>query len=779
MNKSTINNAKFAAKVASQAARALLNVAEDIPYFGKVAKLMNKLIQVCDQFKCNKEASQVLQERFCRLTEHLFSGPQGLAAIATSRPNNASLVLFCGRMENTLLSGIAELERFTKEGFIMSILTGSKPQETFESLDRDMTQCLNELSVALQATALIEQAQIYDVVCNIQTRINKCGGPEGLMSNSALLASFAKEVGANVEDLKVEVVNWLASLSTQVGVVDENVREMKAKVNAVHQAVAKMQKSACAPDPSSLRLSFQPVVDRSEVLGEGAFGKVYKGVYNHMDVAVKEVSVKVAHDQEFLREVAMHHKVANLPGVVRIFGANFTTVPRYIVLELAAGTLHDALHKGYPKLDRTLPLKLSILVLVCSTMAAISDMGIIHRDLKSSNVLLFFNSNRVYAKISDFGLTKMANDSTRGSTDVSPKGTLPYMAPELFRGHHHYNCETDMYAFAVLLNEVLAEKVPFPGRSYVEIVQSVGTFRHRPERYRADPTDAIGCSLIPLLERCWHQDPSRRMSFHELAAELNHLLRKAAEAAKIGSQDSALTPPRAPTREIEASIATLADWLTSNCHLAETDALPLAHTLVTVKHITSVPVLAHLLQRTPDFLWKEMKLVAVHEANILLALGINTMSSPVGSVRLKSLSSTELCQLFDHCSLSDCNGFIKQHNLRGMHLEDAIDSVQDLVDLGLNLMTSRVVFKRITTWKEEGLPLDFNPTAEDAAPPASFALTRAHATKSPLPATASSSAFNLNDFYPATSPVPAFVSPSAFKVDDFYPATSPVPATAT
>ena len=434
MNKSTINNAKFAAKVASQAARALLYVAEDIPYFGKVAKLMNKLIRVCDQFKCNKEASHVLQERFCRLAEHLFSGPQGIAAIASSRPNNASLAVFCGRMENTLLVGITELERFTREGFIMSILTGSKPQETFENLDRDMTQCLNEMSVALQVTALNEQAQMYDVVCNIQTTINICGGPEGLMTNPATLTSVAKEIGADVEDLKVEMVNWLASLNTQVGVVDENVRKMKAKVDAVHQAVVLMQKAASAPDLSSLRLTSRPVVDHSQVLGEGAFGKVYKGVYNHMDVAVKEVNVRAAQEKDFFREVAMHHKVGNLPGVVRIFGANFTTVPRYIVLELAAGTLHDALHRCNPKLDRTLPLKLSVLAQVCSTMAAISDMGILHRDLKSSNVLLFFNTNCVYAKISDFGLTKMANDSTRGSTDVSPKGTLPYMAPELFRG---------------------------------------------------------------------------------------------------------------------------------------------------------------------------------------------------------------------------------------------------------------------------------------------------------------------------------------------------------
>ena len=188
------------------------------------------------------------------------------------------------------------------------------------------------------------------------------------------------------------------------------------------------------PYKTTLQLTSHPVVDRTHVLGEGAFGKVYKGVYNHIEVAVKEVHVSAAQEKEFLREVAMHHKVGNLPGVVRIFGAIFTTQPHSIVLELAAGTLHDALYKGIPSIDKTLSSKLSILVQVCSTMAEMSKMGILHRDLKSSNVLLFFNNERVYAKISDFGLTKMVNESTISHTGATPKGTLPYMAPELFNG---------------------------------------------------------------------------------------------------------------------------------------------------------------------------------------------------------------------------------------------------------------------------------------------------------------------------------------------------------
>eukprot|EP01032_Pedospumella_encystans_P015481 gene15481-17702_t len=485
-------------------------------------------------------------------------------------------------METILEEGLLELERFTKGGFIMSILKGSKPQETFESLDKDMTQCLNDLSVALMTAQLADQAQTYSVVCNIQAKVDERGGLNGLMTNSEQLESLAEEIGANVDDLKADVMYVLASLGAQVGVVDENVREMNANVVAVHQAVMMMQKAAAAPDKTSLQLTSHPVVDRTHVLGEGAFGKVYKGVYNHIEVAVKEVHVSAAQEKEFLREVAMHHRVGNLPGVVRIFGAIFTTQPHSIVLELAAGTLHDALYEGVPSIDKTLSSKLSILVQVCSTMAEISKMGILHRDLKSSNVLLFFNNERVYAKISDFGLTKMVNESTVSHTGATPKGTLPYMAPELFNGQ--YSSASDMYAFAVLLNEVLTEQVPFPGHSYVQIVQSVGTFRHRPDLFQPDLQDTIGCKLLSCITRAWNQDPALRVSFHELAGDLDHLFRRAAEAIREGKVTSMPEPHPLPTKEIEASITFLAGWLNSHCRLTEKDAQPLAHALVTVKH---------------------------------------------------------------------------------------------------------------------------------------------------------------------------------------------------
>lgn len=178
-----------------------------------------------------------------------------------------------------------------------------------------------------------------------------------------------------------------------------------------------------------------------------------------------------------------------------------------------------------------------------------------------------------------------------------------------------------------MLNEVLAEQVPFPGLSYVEIIRIVYTSHERPISFELNVTSGFNKELMRWIERCWHQDPTLRMKFRELAVELNHLLRRAVDAAKVGKQEFTNAIPRPPAAEIEASITMLTGWLISNCHLTESDALPLGRTLVTKKHVTSMPVLIQLLQDRPEFLSKELGVSVVQETSVLTTLGINTKLS--------------------------------------------------------------------------------------------------------------------------------------------------------
>jgi len=225
-----------------------------------------------------------------------------------------------------------------------------------------------------------------------------------------------------------------------------------------------------------------------------------------------------------------------------------------------------------------------------------------------------------------------------------------------------------MYAFSVLLNELLTEQVPFPDSSFVQIVQTVGTFRKRPVEFRAEAGDEVGQELMTVIARCWHQDPTLRMSFHELSGELTHLLRKAAENARRGDQASPLTPPRPPTQGVEAAITELTGWLTASCHVEESDAMSLAHVLVTVKRVTSPAVLSQVLQRSPDFISKELKQSVVTESQICAALSISSTSTiSASSVNFASLDCDQLCALLTHCNMSEFHAFAVQNKLKGTH----------------------------------------------------------------------------------------------------------------
>jgi hypothetical protein len=345
------------------------------------------------------------------------------------------------------------LGAFTKVGFMGSLLVGSKPQQRFNQLDADLTACLNELSTVLQVAQLNEQAQTYQVVCDIQAKIDGRGGLQGVYDSPEALQTLADEIGADVADLKLEVKSSLDRIEATVDQVDANVKIMLTEMDGVKRELQAFLSASHitasgkipATDQAALALSSDPVIDYSKVLGRGCFGSVYEGKYRNEYVAVKTITaaggLTPAQLQELTKEVLMHSKVCNLPGVVRIFGASLTAEPRCIVLELADGSLHDVLHKRHPVIDLSITSKLFLAVQVASAMDCISGMGIVHRDIKSSNVLIFLQSQgRVSAKLADFGLAKTNTENTY-ATSQTPKGTPPYMAPELFKGQQcHYTC---------------------------------------------------------------------------------------------------------------------------------------------------------------------------------------------------------------------------------------------------------------------------------------------------------------------------------------------------
>ncbi len=208
-------------------------------------------------------------------------------------------------------------------------------------------------------------------------------------------------------------------------------------------------------------------------LGCGGMGEVYEANDFHLGrIALKTIRPEIADRPDILarfrHEVALARKVTG-PNVCRIhelFIAPETDPGRpvaFLTMEFLDGvTLADRLDQGGPL---TIQDSEQIAVQVCSGLQAIHDAGVIHRDLKSRNIMLAQRNGRACAVVMDFGLAHEtapapATSGTKLTSYGTVLGTPEYMAPEQFRGAT-VTPASDIYALGVLLYEMVTGKLPF------------------------------------------------------------------------------------------------------------------------------------------------------------------------------------------------------------------------------------------------------------------------------------------------------------------------------
>ncbi|KAK2659574.1 hypothetical protein Ddye_006107 [Dipteronia dyeriana] len=197
----------------------------------------------------------------------------------------------------------------------------------------------------------------------------------------------------------------------------------------------------------------------SNILGEGGFGCVYKArLDDNLEVAVKKLDCLTQDaGKEFENEVGLLSNIQH-PNVITILGYSVNGDSRFIVYELMHnGSLETQLHGPTRGSALTWYMRMKIALDTARGLEYLHEHcnpTVIHRDLKSSNILLDSNFN---AKLSDFGLAIM--DGTQNKNNLKLSGTLGYVAPEyLLDGK--LTDKSDVYAFGVVLLELLLGRRP-------------------------------------------------------------------------------------------------------------------------------------------------------------------------------------------------------------------------------------------------------------------------------------------------------------------------------
>src|SRR5215204_1222316 len=287
----------------------------------------------------------------------------------------------------------------------------------------------------------------------------------------------------------------------------------------------------------------------TDKLGVGGQGAVYKATDTKLGrpVVIKvippELSAKQANLKRFEREARLASSLDH-PNICTIFDLDEVDGVHFIAMQFVEGKNVRQLVAGRP-----LELKTTLLIglQVADALAAAHSRGIIHRDVKSGNVMVT-SSGQV--KVLDFGLAKLLDDTEAATAGIHrteltevgvPYGTATYAAPEQARGDR-VDKRADIFSLGVLLDEMLTGTWPFRGKTTIDVRHAV---LHDPPRPISElRSSAIPSRLQQIVDKALEKEPKDRFqNMDDFRNELRQVLQEL-EAGVTGLESVTPEPPR-------------------------------------------------------------------------------------------------------------------------------------------------------------------------------------------------------------------------------------------
>jgi serine/threonine protein kinase len=283
-----------------------------------------------------------------------------------------------------------------------------------------------------------------------------------------------------------------------------------------------------------------------QTIGSGSCGEVYKATWLGLTVAVKKVFRSLIHEnalKEFQAECNIMKRLRH-PNIVLFLGITksgeddsasngamngmadagsiklgqsnallFSDSLMCLVTEfMPLGSLHDVLMNPKTSVDLMAILKMATDAAMGVNYLHQFSPPIIHRDLKSHNLLV---GDNFMVKVTDFGLAKLT--TSRDDAHNTFCGTLPWAAPEVLSGAG-YTVKADVYSFGVVLWELLTRQEPYKGLHKPDIIVGVVNNNLRPPLFPdMEPL------VVELIEACWAQNPEDRPEFQQIVDRLTEV----------------------------------------------------------------------------------------------------------------------------------------------------------------------------------------------------------------------------------------------------------------
>ncbi|XP_061547337.1 receptor tyrosine-protein kinase erbB-4-like isoform X4 [Phycodurus eques] len=319
-------------------------------------------------------------------------------------------------------------------------------------------------------------------------------------------------------------------LSVAVSVRRNNIKKKRALRRFLEtELVEPLTPSGTAPNQAQLRILKETELKRVKILGSGAFGTVYKGIWIPEGETVKiPVAIKILNEatgpkanvefmdriricvfQEALIMASMEH-----PHLVRLLGVCLSPTIQLVTQLMPHGCLLDYVYEHKDNIGSQ--LLLNWCVQIAKGMMYLEERRLVHRDLAARNVLV---KSPNHIKITDFGLARLLDVNEKEYNADGGKMPIKWMALECIH-YRKFTHQSDVWSYGVTIWELMT----FGGKPYDGIsTRDIPDLLEKGERLPQPPICTIDVYMV--LVKCWMIDADSRPKFRELAAEFTRMAR--------------------------------------------------------------------------------------------------------------------------------------------------------------------------------------------------------------------------------------------------------------
>ncbi|XP_035390713.1 receptor tyrosine-protein kinase erbB-4-like isoform X4 [Electrophorus electricus] len=288
------------------------------------------------------------------------------------------------------------------------------------------------------------------------------------------------------------------------------------------ELVEPLKPSGTAPNQAQLRILKETELKRVKILGTGAFGTVYKGIWAPEGESVKiPVAIKILNEttgsnanMDFMDQEALIMASVEHPHLVRLLGVCLSPTIQLVTQLMPHGCLQDYLHDHKDNIGSQ--MLLNWCVQIAKGMMYLEERRLVHRDLAARNVLV---KSPNHIKITDFSLARLlSTDEKEYNTDTS-KMPIKWMALECIH-YRKFTHQSDVWSYGVTIWELMT----FGGKPYDGVpMHEIPDILEKGERL---PQPAI-CTIdvYMVMVKCWMIDADSRPKFKELAVEFCRMAR--------------------------------------------------------------------------------------------------------------------------------------------------------------------------------------------------------------------------------------------------------------